>query len=94
MLCHHPRIRSGTPKGEAFLPSVFVVRVGVSKVEAKDGTCLVSTNEDSPTLDITFAWMGLVLMTKEACMFFVEVFKEFYLFHHRFVCKSTPENLV
>ena len=31
--------------------------------------CLVSTDEDSSTLDMTFAWRGLVLMTEEVCPF-------------------------
>jgi hypothetical protein len=30
--------------------------------------CLVSTDEDSPTLDMTVVWKGLVLMTKEVCL--------------------------
>jgi hypothetical protein len=30
--------------------------------------CLVLTNEDSHTLNMTFAWRGLVLMTKEVCL--------------------------
>ena len=30
--------------------------------------CLVLTNEDSPTLNMTFTWRGLVLMTEEVCL--------------------------
>jgi hypothetical protein len=29
---------------------------------------LVSTDEDSSTLDMTFTWRGLFLMTKEVCL--------------------------
>ena len=39
-----------------------------SRVEPSDGMCLVSTDEDSSTLDMTFAWRGLVLMTEEVCL--------------------------
>ena len=30
--------------------------------------CLASTDEDSSTLDMTFAWTDLVLMTEEVCL--------------------------
>jgi hypothetical protein len=30
--------------------------------------CLVSTDEDSSTLNMTFTWRGLVLMMEEVCM--------------------------
>ena len=33
-----------------------------------DGTCLNLTDEDSSTLDMTLAWRGLVLRTKEVCL--------------------------
>jgi len=33
-----------------------------------DDMCLVSTGENSSTLDMTFTWRGLVLMTEEVCL--------------------------
>ena len=36
-----------------------------SRVESKDGIGLDSTNEDSSTLDMTFAWRVIFLMTEE-----------------------------
>jgi hypothetical protein len=39
-----------------------------SWVKSKDGTCLDVTGEDISTLDITFAWRDLVLMTEEECL--------------------------
>jgi hypothetical protein len=38
-------------------------------VKSKDGMGLDSTNEDSSTLDMTLPWRGLVIMTKEVCLF-------------------------
>ena len=36
-------------------------------MKSKDGTFLDLTDEDSSTLDVTFAWRDLVLMMKEEC---------------------------
>jgi hypothetical protein len=39
-----------------------------SWVKFKDGMCLDSIDEDSSTLDMTFAWRVLVFMMEEVCL--------------------------
>jgi hypothetical protein len=48
--------------------------------------CLVLTDEDSSTLDMTFVLEGLGSYDGRS-VFGYEVLKEFYLFYHRFVCE-------